>query len=153
MLNAKYLAFGTPNTKNPLSWGVSNAKTFGIYKQYRSKDRTVWPEMLYKNINFLMIFSFLSVFFSSLSLSLSLSPPQWSLHPPPCLCRLLVAHLRRSPTAHLLHSPSSLPLLWRQRRSPLLMPLAKQLASPLPMLLQATCLRQKLPDLTKIRFP
>ena len=27
--NAKYLAFGTPNTKKPLSWGVLNAKSFG----------------------------------------------------------------------------------------------------------------------------
>ena len=109
MLNAKYLAFGTPNTKNPLSWGVSNAKTFGIYKQYRSKDRTVWPEMLYKNINFLMIFSFLSVFFSSLSLSLS-------------------ATMISPPTALPLPLTSSSPPPLTNSSPP---PLAKQLASPL----------------------
>ena len=39
--NAKYLTFGTPNTKKPLSSGVLNAKIFGIDKQCNLKFESV----------------------------------------------------------------------------------------------------------------
>ena len=37
MLNAKYLAFDTPNNKKPISSGVVNAKKFGMIEQYTIK--------------------------------------------------------------------------------------------------------------------
>ena len=39
--NAKYLTFGTPNTKKPLSLGVLNAKIFGIDEQCNLKFESV----------------------------------------------------------------------------------------------------------------
>ena len=40
--NAKYLAFGTSNTKNRASWGVLNVSKFWDMLQYRSTFGTVW---------------------------------------------------------------------------------------------------------------
>ena len=41
VLNAKYLIFGTPNTKNQLSSSISNLKKFATQLQYRLKYETV----------------------------------------------------------------------------------------------------------------
>ena len=68
--NSKYLAFDTPNTKISASWGVSNAKDFGILLQYRLKCETVWTQMPNETTNFLFnLFSLLSIFYSTFSLS------------------------------------------------------------------------------------
>ena len=63
--NAKYLAFGTPNTKNHLTVGVLNAKTFGTNEQYRSKFGTIRTQMPNQKKNFLFhFFSLLSILYS-----------------------------------------------------------------------------------------
>ena len=46
--NAKYLAFGTPNTTKPLTSNVPNVKRFSTGEQYRSKFGTVQTQMLKK---------------------------------------------------------------------------------------------------------
>ena len=46
MSNAKYLAFGTPNTKNPLTLNVLKAKKFYMSEQSHSKFGTIWTQML-----------------------------------------------------------------------------------------------------------
>ena len=70
MSNAKYLAFGTPNTKKHLPTGVVNAKTFGTSEQYRSKYGTIWTQMPNQANNILYnFFSLLSIFYSTFSLS------------------------------------------------------------------------------------
>ena len=77
MPNAKYLAFGTPNTKNHLTVGVLNDKTFGTSEQYRSKFGTIRTQMPNrKKKNLLQFFSLLSILyliFLSLLTNLSLS--------------------------------------------------------------------------------
>ena len=49
MSNAKYLAFGTPNTKNPLTLDVLKAKKFYMSEQSHSKFGTIWKQILKKN--------------------------------------------------------------------------------------------------------
>jgi len=61
--NAKFLAFGTTNTKKPSTLDVLNAKKFGFHEQYNSKFGTVWMEIVKKKIGYFILL---------LSLSLSL---------------------------------------------------------------------------------
>ena len=69
MLNAKYLAFDTPNNKKPISSGVVNAKKFGMIEQYTIK-RAYRQKCFNDLIFFYSFFSPLSlhyIHFSSLS--------------------------------------------------------------------------------------
>ena len=69
-VKCQILAFDTPNTKIWASWGVSNAKDFGILLQYHLKYETVWTQMPNQTTNFLFnLFSLLSIFYSTFSLS------------------------------------------------------------------------------------
>ena len=65
--NVKYLAFGTTNTKNQSSSGISNLKNFGMKLQYNLKCETVQTSMS-------TIFLLISFTFSLFSQYLSLSP-------------------------------------------------------------------------------
>ena len=56
MSNAKYLAFGTPNTKNPLTLDVLKAKKFYMSEQSHSKFGTIWTQMLKIKTNFIPFF-------------------------------------------------------------------------------------------------
>ena len=59
MLNVKYLAFDTPNTKKPFSSGVLNAKIFGMSEQYNLK----YGKHTNKNGKIFIIFSYPFTFF------------------------------------------------------------------------------------------
>ena len=64
--NANYLAFGTPNTKNRLSWGVLNAKKIWDMLQYALIFDMVRMKMPNQTNHFLFnIFSLLSIFYST----------------------------------------------------------------------------------------
>ena len=68
--NAKYLAFGTPNTKNRASSGMLNVSKFWYMLQYTLKYESVWTEMpFWFNI---FLFSFLSPLSSLYSFIFSL---------------------------------------------------------------------------------
>ena len=102
---------------------MSNAKTFGTYEQCRFKDGIVQIEMLYENINFLIIFSLLSVILSLFYciphfLLAALSPLSLSIS-----ASLIIHHNDLS--THLLASTSH-----QQLASSSPPPLTKQLASP-----------------------
>ena len=74
--NAKYLAFGTPNTKKLLISGVLNAKIFGMNEQYNLKNESVWTEMVKNLLLFFSLFSLLSHHFILFSLLSHQSLPQ-----------------------------------------------------------------------------
>ena len=69
------MAFGTPNTKNQSSLGISNPKYFGTLLQYRLKYETVWTVM--PKLLLLILFAFLF----GPNMSHSLSATQLSLSP------------------------------------------------------------------------
>ena len=76
VLNAKYLAFDTPNTKNQPSSNILNLKNFGMELQYALKYESAGTKMPKIYILILFTFSLSSQHISlSLSLSLSLSIP------------------------------------------------------------------------------
>ena len=71
--NAKYLDFGTPNTKNQSSSGTSNLKHFTTPLQYRLKYETIWTSMPKKKIClFYLLFSLLPTHISLSSSATSL---------------------------------------------------------------------------------
>ena len=73
MPNAKYLAFGTPNTKNQSSSGTSNLKHFTTPLQYRLKYEMIWTSMPKKKIClFYLLFSLLPTHISLSSSATSL---------------------------------------------------------------------------------
>ena len=75
--NAKYLAFGTTNTKNQSSSGISNLKNFGMKLQYNLKCETVRTSMS----KFFLLISFTFFLFSQyISLSPSATHISLSLH-------------------------------------------------------------------------
>ena len=65
--DAKYLAFGTLNTKKPLLWDILNAIKFDTHEQYRSIFGTVRTDML-KKYFFIHFLSLLLWLFFLLSL-------------------------------------------------------------------------------------
>ena len=74
--NVKHLAFDTPNTKKPLSWGVLNTKIFYMSEHYYLKYRSIWTTMVKVLLFFYSLFSlfshhFIPFFFSLLSYSSS----------------------------------------------------------------------------------
>ena len=69
VLNAKYLAFDTPNTKNQPSSNILNLKNFGMELQYALKYESAGTKM--PKIYILILFTF-SLSSQHISLSLSL---------------------------------------------------------------------------------
>ena len=71
--NVKYLAFDTPNTKKPLSWGALNTKIFYMSEHYYLKYRSIRTTIVKVLLFFYSLFSLFShhfipfFFFSSLS--------------------------------------------------------------------------------------
>ena len=85
--NAKYLAFGTTNTKNQSSSGISNLKNFGMKLQYNLKCETVRTSMS----KFFLLISFTSSLFSQyISLSIRLQHISLSLSPSGSLITLSI---------------------------------------------------------------
>ena len=69
--NVKYLAFDTPNTKKPLSWGVLNTKIFYMSEHYYLKYRSIRTTIVRVLLFFYSLFSplfhhFILFFLSSL---------------------------------------------------------------------------------------
>ena len=56
MSNAKYLAFGTPKSKNLLTLNVLKTKKFYMSEQSHSKFGTIWTQMLKIKTNFIPFF-------------------------------------------------------------------------------------------------
>ena len=73
--NAKYLTFDTPNTENPLTLDVLNAKKIYMSEQSHCKFGTIWTQMLkIKNkTNFIPFFLSHTHFSSHFNLSFSSS--------------------------------------------------------------------------------
>ena len=117
----RFFVFGVPNVPNiwhlahlarllRMLWGVSNAKTFGTYEQLCFKDDTVRIEMLYENINFLIIFSLLSIILSpfftvSLTFPQPFSPPFLFLSQPLSQSTTVISPPTASPSLLTNNSP------------------------------------------------
>ena len=74
--NVKYLAFDTPNTKKPLSWGVLNTKIFYMSEHYYLKYRSIRTTIVKVLLFFYSLFSLFSHHFIPFFFLFSLILPQ-----------------------------------------------------------------------------